>query len=303
MILESLIKTVSALETKNPKQKILEIIKNRGVEVEEINLKANNEDVTYLRFYVKNSKNRTVEVLGRLGAVQINNSIGLVSDADGAIVSLTVLLELLNLIENGFNIPINVTVITNVSTNAMLIPHQPFYFMVPLVGLEEAIKYEVDKKADTLISIDSTKGNKIAKYNDFAITHVIKEGYILRVTEEIIDIYTRVTNHEPYFIPLTTGDLTPLSFKVYHISTTLVSPWIYTDAAVLGVATVSAYPVPGYATGVMDINMLEHASRFILELIKYLNDKNLVYYDDELKELKEKIGNSNLLRFHSGGIS
>ncbi|QGR19573.1 DUF1177 family protein [Stygiolobus azoricus] len=303
MILENLIKVINSLETKNPKQKVFELIKGKHVEVEEINLKGdNNEEVTYLRFYIKNSRKRTIEVLGRLGSIQLSNSIGLVSDADGAIVSLTVLMEILNLYENGFDIPVNVTVITNLSTNARLIPHQPFYFMIPLIGLEEAMKYEVDKNSDTLISIDSTKGNKTAKFKDFAITHVVKEGYILRVVDEIIDIYTRVTGHEPYFVPLTTGDLTPLSFNVYHIST-LISPWMYTNAAVLGVATVSTYPIPGYVTGVMDITMLEHASRFIVELIKYLDNERLIYYDNELKELKEKIGESNLMRFHSGGIS
>lgn len=48
---------------------------------------------------------------------------------------------------------------------------------------------------------------------------MIKDGYILKLSDEVLDIYNRVTEHEVYMVPLTSGDLTPLDVNVYHIST------------------------------------------------------------------------------------
>lgn len=219
----------------------------------------------------------------------------MVSDADGAIVSLTTLLELLNLREKGIELKVDVSFVTNLSMIAKLIPHAPFKFMVPSVGLDDALKVEVDPQATTVLSIDSTKGNRLAKYDDFALTHVIKDGYILKLSDEVIDIYNKVTEHEIYMIPLTSGDLTPLDFNVYHIST-LISPWLYTSAPVIGLATVSPRAIPGYETGVMNLNMLEHASRFCLEFLKYMEKGGRVYGEDELQELERRVGPSNLVR-------
>ncbi|AGJ62347.1 DUF1177 domain-containing protein [Saccharolobus islandicus] len=290
MMLKSLIDAIEILESKDPLNLLRSKLK--GVEYEEKKI----GEVTFVKVYYGSRGRERVEILGRLGAIQMQNtSKGLVSDADGAIVTLAVLLELLNLKEKGITLDVDVSFVTNISLNAKLIPHQPFNFMVPLIGLDEALKEEVDPKAGLILSIDSTKGNRLAKFDDFALTHVIKDGYILKLKDEVIDIYNRVTGHEVNLVSLTTGDLTPLDFNVYHIST-LISPWLYTDSPVIGIATVSKQMIPGYVTGVQDIEMLEHASRFCLEMLKYVEGGGKVYDENELKELKEKLGKSNLQR-------
>lgn len=218
MILKTLLDVIDLLESNNP----LELLKRKipkDIEYEEKKI----GEVTYVKAYYKGGGKQRIEILGRLGAIQMKENKGLVSDADGAIVSLTALLELVNLMQKGIEFDIDISIITNISLNAKLISHKPFNFMVPLIDFNDALKEEVDPKADLILSIDSTKGNIIAKYDDFALTHVIKDGYILKLDDNVIEIYNRITGHEIYFIPLTTGDLTPIDFKVYHIST-LVSP-------------------------------------------------------------------------------
>lgn len=289
-MLKSLIDTIEILESKEPLDLLRERVKGK-VEFQDKDL----EGVTYVKALYRGSGKDRVEVLGRLGAIQVKGEKGLVSDADGAIVTLAVLFEVINLLEKGIKFDVDISFVTNLALDAKLIPHKPFNFMIPLVGMEEALKEEVDKEANLILSIDSTKGNRLAKYNDFAITQVIKDGYILKVSDDVLDIYSRVTGHEPYFVPLTTGDLLPLDYKVYHIST-LVLPWIYSTGALIGIATVSKQIIPGYVTGVQDIEMLEHASRFCLEAIKLIEKGGKVYDEEELKELKEKLGESNLMK-------
>ncbi|AHC52038.1 hypothetical protein SUSAZ_08970 [Sulfolobus acidocaldarius SUSAZ] len=291
MMLKTLMEVIDVLESKDPVDKVRERLKGKVDGYEEKQL----GEVTYVKCLYRGRGKERVEVLGRLGAIQVRQEKGLVSDADGAIVSLAILFELLNLREKGIELDVDVSFVTNISLDAKLIRHRPFNFMVPLIGLDEALREEVDGEANLILSIDSTKGNRIAKYDDFAITHVIKDGYILKVNDELVDIYNRVTGHEVYFVPLTTGDLTPMEYNVYHIST-LVSPWLYSSSPLIGIATVSKQVVPGYVTGVQDVEMLEHASRFCLEVLKYVEKGGRVYEESELKELREKLGESSLMR-------
>ncbi|ACP35317.1 protein of unknown function DUF1177 [Sulfolobus islandicus Y.G.57.14] len=291
MMLKKLLEVIDILESEDPLQKIKEKLEGK-VKYEEV--KAG--EVTFIKALYEGGGKDKVEILGRLGAIQmVGVNKGLVSDADGAIVSLTTLLELLNLREKGIELDLNVLFVTNLSVKAKLIPHKPFDFMVPLLGLDEALKVEVDPSASFVVSIDSTKGNRIAKFDDFAITHVVKDGYILKLHDNVIDIYNKVTGHEIYMVPLTTGDLTPLDYNVYHIST-LISPWLYTDSPVIGIATVSKQVIPGYETGVLNIEMLEHASRFCIELLKYIENGGKMYEEKELEELENRLGKSNLLK-------
>jgi len=292
MMLKTLMEVIDLLESKNPLERVKERLKGK-IEYEEVQV----GEVTFLKaLYEGKEKKNKIEILGRLGSIQMEGvNKGLVSDADGAIMSLTTLLELLNLREKGIEFNIDVLFVTNLSTRAKLIPHKPFNFMVPLVGLDDALKVEVDPSASLVVSIDSTKGNRLAKFDDFALTHVIKDGYVLKLHDNVIDIYNKVTGHEIYMVAVTTGDLTPLDYNVHHIST-LVSPWLYTNSPVIGLATVSKQVIPGYETGVMNVDMLEHASRFCLELIKYVEKGGKVYDEEELAELKGKLGESNLVK-------
>ncbi|MEM0173903.1 MAG: DUF1177 domain-containing protein [Sulfolobaceae archaeon] len=296
MILKNLIEVIEILESSEPIVKVREKVRGADfIEYEEI--ERGDGKVTFLRALVKGRKgNRRIEILGRLGAIQMRSKYkGLVSDADGAIVALTVLFELIDLKRKGIEFDADVSIVTNIALDAKLIPHKPFDFMVPPIGLDEALQIEVDPKAELILSIDSTKGNILAKYNDFALTHVVKEGYILKLSDEVIEIYNRVTGHEVYLVALTTGDLTPIEFPIYHIST-IISPWLYTTSPVIGIATTSRQVIPGYVTGVQDIMMLNNASRFCIEMIKFFDMGGKVYDDKELEELKKRIGESNLMR-------
>ncbi len=69
------------------------------------------------------------------------------------------------------------------------------------------------------MSIDATKANLVVKgRGGFAITPTIKDGWILKVSEDLINIYMWITGHLPIIVPITLQDVLPFSTPVYHIN-------------------------------------------------------------------------------------
>lgn len=106
-------------------------------------------------------------------------------------------------------------------------------------------------------SIDTTKGNRIINQRGFAISPTVKDGYILRVSEDLLDIMQIVTGKLPVVFAITTQDITPYGNRIYHLNS-IMQPSTVTQAPVVGAAITTEVPVPGCATGanhVVDIEM------------------------------------------------
>ena len=58
-------------------------------------------------------------------------------------------------------------------------------------------KQEVDERMDAVLSVDTTKGNRIINVRGFAISPTVKQGYILRVSEDLLGIMQIVTGRLP----------------------------------------------------------------------------------------------------------
>ena len=52
---------------------------------------------------------------------------------------------------------------------------------------------------DAILSIDTTKGNRIINKRGFAISNTVKAGYILRVSEDLLSVMDRTMNGEHVF--------------------------------------------------------------------------------------------------------
>jgi hypothetical protein len=107
---------------------------------------------------------------------------------------------------------------------------------------------EIDPGMDAVLSIDTTKGNRLVNHRGIAISPPVKEGWILRLTDDLLDIYQTVTGHPPVILPLTMQDVTPYGNGVHHVNS-IVQPATATAAPVLGVAITAESVVPGSATG------------------------------------------------------
>lgn len=223
----------------------------------------------------------TLGVIGRLGGVgAFPEKLGLVSDADGAIVALSCAATLARLRHVGYGLPGTVIVTTHVCPRAPTEAHEPTPFMGSPVDMTVMNAHEVHPAMDAILSVDTTKGNWVANKRGFAITPTVKEGYILPVSRSLLEIMAMVTNEPPFVLPLATQDITPYGNDLYHVNS-ILQPSTATSAPVVGVATTATVPVAGCATGANQPTELDCAGRFCVEVAKAFTTGGCAFYDPE----------------------
>lgn len=289
-------------------QDVLNLLKKRGLEdlsLQKITGEKGSTDFIKIKIPGREGKTLrrnapTLGIIGRLGGIGARpERIGLVSDADGAVTALSCALKLADMKRNGDSLLGDVVVTTHICPNAPTQPHQPVPFMDSPVDMTIMNRQEVTPEMDALLSIDTTKGNRVAKFKGFAITPTVKEGYILRVSENLLDIMEVVTGRSPRVVPITLQDITPYGNDIYHINS-IMQPWIATDAPIIGVAITAEVPVPGCGTGASNCVDIELASRFCIEVAKAYGARKCSFYNQaEFQRLVELYGSMS----HLGRLS
>lgn len=236
----------------------------------------------------------TLGVLGRLGGLGARpEQIGFVSDGDGALVALAVAAKLLDMKKKGDALEGDVVVCTHICPDAPTSPHKPVPFMGSPVDMATVNRHEVNGSLDAILSVDTTKGNRIINNRGFAISPTVKEGYILRVSEDLLDIMQTTTGKLPYVFALSTQDITPYGNDIFHLNS-ILQPATATNAPVVGVAITTETPVAGCATGATHPVDLEEAARFVLEVAKSYGCGNCHFYDEEeFDKILTKYGTMN----------
>jgi len=291
-------------------QKAADFLKGRElekIEVQEISENAVSTDFIKIIVPGTNGKQKggeapTLGIIGRLGGIGARpEHIGIVSDADGAVAAISCALKLADMQKNGDILNGDVILSTHICPNAPTQPHEPVPFMGSPVNMEIMNKYEVDLDMDAILSIDATKGNSIINFGGFAITPTIKEGYILRISEDLLDIMEWTTGKLPRVVPITTQDVTPYGNGLFHVNS-IVQPCVITSAPVVGIAITTEMPVPGCATGANHEINIEEASRYCIEVAKAFTEGKCSFYDKEEFEIIIKLyGTMKHLQTLGGG--
>ncbi|WP_432879229.1 DUF1177 domain-containing protein [Kribbella sp. CA-245084] len=251
-------------------------LRERGVDdVSVTTVKGGKGSTDFVRAVIPGSRGRvaggdapTLGVIGRLGGLGARpERIGFVSDGDGALVSLAVAGKLGKMLRRGDQLPGDVIVATHVCPDAPTRPHDPVPFMDSPVDVGAMNEHEVEPAMDAILSVDTTKGNRIVNHHGFAISPTVKEGWILRVSEDLLDLASQVTGRLPAVLPLTMQDITPYGNDVYHVNS-ILQPCTATTAPVVGVAITTETAVPGSGTGATDLASVESAARFCIEAAK-----------------------------------
>ena len=223
----------------------------------------------------------TIGLLGRLGGIGARpEMIGFVSDGDGALAAIAIAAKLLDMQNKGDYLDGDVFVSTQICPHAPTAPHKPVPFMGSPVEMSQVNKEEVSPELDAILSVDTTKGNRVINTRGFAISPTVKEGWILRTSEDLLEKMQITTGQLPHVFPLTMQDITPYGNDVYHLDSVL-QPCTATDAPVVGVAIAAEVMVPGCATGATHVVDVEEAARFMLEVAKDFGRGNLKFYDEE----------------------
>ena len=231
----------------------------------------------------------TIGLLGRLGGIGARpEMIGFVSDGDGALAAIAAAAKLLDMQNKGDYLEGDVFISTQICPHAPTAPHKPVPFMGSPVEMSQVNREEVSPELDAILSVDTTKGNRVINTRGFAISPTVKEGYILRTSEDLLEQMQITTGRLPYVFPLATQDITPYGNNVHHLNSVL-QPCTATDAPVVGVAITPEVMVPGCATGASHFADVEEAARFMLEVAKYFGKGDLKFYDEEEYELLKKL--------------
>ncbi len=234
---------------------------------------------------------KTLGVIGSLGALRIpgeNNA--LVSDADGCLVALSVALRLARMASRGQVLPSDVLVSTHICQQGHSIPHDPYPFVMSPIPSQFKHPRLVDKEMDAVLAVETCKSNKLVSHKGFAITHVAKEGLLLRVHADMIHIMEMVTGKLPVIFPVSQQDLTPYESGIHHVCGMMLGN-LFTDSPVMGVPlTTESQTWPAW-TNVSHPDVLEQAGRFCLEVAtRFGAGECRMYYEDDYTGMKKYFG-------------
>lgn len=286
-------------------EKVRKLFQERGcenVEIKKIEGEKGSTDFVKILLKGKNGKESggdspTLGIIGRLGGIGARPlEVGLVSDGDGAIAALSIALKLVEMQKNQDTLDGDIIVSTHICPDAPVTPHKPVSFMGSPVDMDIMNKYEVDKRCQAILSIDTTKGNKILNRRGFAITPTIKDGWILPPADDLLQIMEITTGKLAQVIPIATQDITPYKNGLRHINS-IVQPSTATESPVVGIAITTETAVPGSATGASHEIDIEETARFCIEVAKRYGRKSLQFYDEEeLSSLKKLYGEMKHLK-------
>ncbi|MDJ1132861.1 DUF1177 domain-containing protein [Streptomyces iconiensis] len=243
----------------------------------------------------------TLGVLGRLGGVGARpERTGIVSDADGAVAALSAAAKLLDMYGRGDVLDGDVILSTHVCPDAPTRPHDPVPFMDSPVSILDCNREEIDGAMDAVVSIDTTKGNRLLNHRGIALSPTVKEGWILRVSDDLLGVLETVTGEAAHVLPITTQDITPYGNGVHHINS-IMQPCVATSAPVVGLALTAQSAVAGCATGASHETDIAAAARFAIESAKEYGRGVVSFHDaDEFDRLVDLYGPMTRLQSTEG---
>lgn len=215
---------------------------------------------------------RTTGIVGRLGGVGARPTVtGMVSDADGAAAAIACAAKLGRMRERGDALAGDVRISTHICPDAPTEDHKPVPFMGSPVPIATMNAHEVHEQMDVVLSVDTTKGNRLVNHKGIALTMPVVEGWIAPFSDAVLDILQTVTGIPPVVMPLSTYDITPYGNGLPHVNS-IVQPAVATTAPVVGVAVTSGVAVPGCASGASHPTDVALAATLCVEVAKAMAD-------------------------------
>jgi len=231
----------------------------------------------------------TLGIVGRLGGIGARpDLVGFVSDGDGAAAALAAAAKLVEMHCRGDVLAGDVVVSTHVCPDAPTRPHQPVPFMDSPVDIQAMNAHEVTPDMEAVVSIDTTKGNRIINHRGIAISPTVRAGYILPVSDDLVGVLETVTGEPARVFALSVQDITPYGNGLYHLNS-ILQPSVATTAPVVGVAITTVVPVAGCATGASHEVDIALAARFSVEVAKGFGAGNLTFHDAAQTSLLEEL--------------
>ena len=198
-------------------ESIKNLLKPYGIDVNVQKVEGDKGFTEFVSFKIVGSEGRTkggnaktLGIIGRLGGIGARPSrIGMVSDADGCVAALAAGLKLAKMSKLGDVLKGDVIISTHICPDAPTQPHFPVDFMDSPVDILTMNRYEVVDEMEAILSIDTTKGNRIINHKGISISPTVKEGYILKVSDDLVRVMEMSTGNLAHTFPVTMQDITP----------------------------------------------------------------------------------------------
>jgi hypothetical protein len=286
-------------------QRVAEALRAAGLaEVEVKRFSSPRGSTDFVRCVVPGTRGRrgggeapTLGIVGRLGGIGARpEKIGLVSDGDGAVTAVACALKLGRMMARGDRLPGDVFVSTHICPDAPTIAHPVVTMMNSPVDMATLNSEEVRPEMEAVVTVDTTRGNRVVNHRGIAISPTVMQGWILRVSEDLLTIQQQVTGRMPVVLPITMQDITPYGNELFHVNS-ILQPSVATDAPVVGVALTAEVAVPGSATGASHPGDIEQAVRFCLEVAKAFGQGKCRFYDpEEWAKIQRRYGSMKVLQ-------
>ena len=274
---------------------VVRYVKSQGdVAGESVTVRGDRGTTDFVKFLIpgKNGKSKggsapTLGIVGRLGGLGARpERIGFTSDGDGALAAAGCAAQLARQLIRGDMLEGDVIVGTHICPNAPTLPHKPVPFMDSPCTMDVLNEHEIDPQMDAILSIDTTKGNQIICRSGIAISPTVLNGYILRVSEDLLYIMGVTTGKLPATFPITQQDITPYGNGLYHMNS-LLQPAVAASVPVVGIAITTESVVPGCATGATHLTDVDDAVRYAVEVAKSFTAGQCAFYDEKEYALLE----------------
>jgi hypothetical protein len=227
-------------------------------------------------------------LIGRLGGLGARPAVaGLVSDADGAIAAVAAGLLLADMARDGEALDAGVRIHTHIAPRASTRPHHPVPMMRSPLPMRAMMAREVHPSMEAILSIDTSRGNRLVNERGVAITPTAKEGWVLRTSEDLLDILGWVSGRLPLVLPITTQDITPYEAGLWHVNS-IMQPATATAAPVVGVALTAQATVPGCAPGASQVDDIATAVRFCAAVAAAFGQGRCRFHDPDEWELIQR---------------
>lgn len=278
-----------------------------AVEGSSTTVKGERGSTDFVKFLIpgKNGKRHggsapTFGIVGRLGGLGARpERLGFTSDGDGALAAVTCAATLARGLNKGDQLEGDVIVGTHICPHAPTLPHKPVPFMDSPVTMDVLNQFEIDPAMDAILSIDTTKGNQIICKSGISISPTVLKGYILRVSEDLLNLMAITTGKLPAAFPITQQDITPYGNGLYHMNS-ILQPSVAADVPVVGLAITTETMVPGCATGATHLVDVDDAVRYSVEVAKAFTQGVCSFYDRAEYERMENLYGS-MSRFQTNG--
>ena len=223
---------------------------------------------------------------------------GMLGDGDAALIVCAAGLKFLDMKKKGDQLEGDVIILMNITANAPTDEpngHKPPEIGCPVNFWLMKSKF-VDGTADAILDVNVTRSDRYCKKKGFAITPTVKEGWLLKISEDALDVMERVTGEMPAVMPLTMQEVMPTRNGISYLNDIGALPH-GVNCPCIGVAMCQPIPVDPSGPGMTSLAEIEPAIRYCVEVAKDFGRGRFDFYDkEEFEKIVKLYGPMNHLQ-------